>query len=219
MIILLSLTLIGAMYAGIAQVLVMFVPGVPVGVWVVILTLVTLAVLLKGSYQRVEFMAVWMVSLFTFMTVLAAAVLTSNPDYFTWTRMAERLSFGLPEKGLVVAIAVFGITGVNSGELSAYPYWCVEKGYARFTGSREVSEAWRRRARGWIRVMHCDIVVAMLVYTLATVAFYMLGAGVLHTLGQVPKGNEMIAVLSRMYTETMGGFGLVLFYVGANTVL
>ncbi len=219
LIILLSLTLIGAMYAGIAQVMVMFVPGVPVGAWVVILTLVTLAVLLKGSYQRVEFLAVWMVSLFTFMTVLAAAVLTSNPDYFTWTKMAEGLSFGLPEKGLVVAIAVFGITGVNAGELSAYPYWCVEKGYARFTGPREDSEAWRRRARGWIRVMHCDIVVAMLVYTLATVAFYMLGAGVLHTLGQVPKGNEMIAVLSSMYTETMGGFGLVMFYVGAIAVL
>lgn len=46
LIIVLSLTLIGAMYAGIAQVMVMFVPGVPVGAWFVILTLVTLAVLL-----------------------------------------------------------------------------------------------------------------------------------------------------------------------------
>jgi Mn2+/Fe2+ NRAMP family transporter len=197
----------------------LFVPSVPIGVWVVILTGVTLAVLLKGSYQRVEFLAVWMVVLFTLMTVFAAAVLTSNPAYFTWARMAEGLSIGLPEKGLTVAIAVFGITGVNAGELSAYPYWCVEKGYARFTGPREDSEAWRRRARGWIRVMHCDILVSMVVYTLATVAFYMLGAGVLHTLGQVPNGNEMIAVLSRMYTETMGPFGLVLFYVGAIAVL
>lgn len=218
-IILLSLTLIGAMYAGLAQVLAMFVPGVPVGAWVVVLTIVTLAVLLRGSYQRVEFLAVWMVALFSLMTVLAAAVLTSQPDYFSWSRMAEGLSFGLPEKGLAVAIAVFGITGVNAGELSAYPYWCVEKGYARFTGPREDSDAWRARARGWIRVMHCDILVSMLVYTLATVAFYMLGAGVLHTLGQIPKGNETIAVLSTMYTETMGSFGLLLFYAGAIAVL
>ena len=67
--------------------------------------------------------------------------------------------------------------------------------------------------------MHWDIVVSMCVYTLATVAFYMLGAGVLHTLGKVPQGNETIAVLSQMYTETMGGAGLYLFYVGAVFVL
>ena len=219
LIIVLSLTLIGAMYAGLAQVMASFIPGIPIDAWVVILTGLTLAVLLKGSYQRVEFLAVCMVVLFTLMTVFAAAVLTRNPDYFTWARMAEGLSIRLPEKGLTLAIAVFGITGVNAGELSAYPYWCVEKGYARFTGPREDSEAWRRRARGWIRVMHCDILVSMVVYTLATVAFYMLGAGVLHTLGEVPKGNEMITVLSRMYTETMGTFGLILFYVGAIAVL
>ena len=40
-----------------------------------------------------------------------------------------------------------------------YPYWCVEKGYARFVGQRDGSAAWTARARGWIRVMHLDIVV------------------------------------------------------------
>ena len=142
-----SLTLIGAMYAGIAQVMTWFIPAVPIGVWVVILTGLTLALLLGGTYRRIEFLATWMVALFSLMTVFAAAVLTSNPDYFSWSAMVSGLTFGLPEKGLVVAIAVFGITGVNTGELSAYPYWCIEKGYARFTGPREDSEAWRRRAR------------------------------------------------------------------------
>ena len=37
--------------------------------------------------------------------------------------------------------------------------------------------------------------------------------------GEVPKGNETIQVLSRMYTETLGAFGLYLFYVGAVAVL
>jgi len=212
---LLSLVLIGAMYAGVAQVAAQFVPGVPMGAWVVALTALTLLVLLWGTYERVEFLAVAMVAAFTFMTILAAAVLTSEPDYFSWAQMAEGMTFDLPEQGVAVAIAVFGITGVNAGELSAYTYWCVEKGYARHVGPREDSAAWRRRAQGWIRVMHWDIVVSMAVYTLATVAFYMLGAGVLHTMGTVPQGNETIDVLSSMYTQTMGGFGLVVFYVGA----
>ena len=71
---------------------------------------------------------------------------------------------------------------------SCIPYWCVEKGYARFVGRREDSEAWLARARGWIRLMHVDIALSMVVYTIATVAFYLLGAGVLHGLGRVPGG-------------------------------
>ena len=213
--IVLSLSLIGAMYAGVAQVMTLLVPAVPVGIWVVALTAVTLVVLLAGSYRHIEKASIWMVAVFTFMTVLAAAVLTRQPEYFGWQQVLQGLQFGLPEKGLIIAVTVFGITGVNSGELFAYPYWCVEKGYARFAGPRDAGAAWQHRARGWIRVMHCDILVSMLIFTTATVAFYFLGAGVLHTLGQVPAGGETIAVLSRMYTETMGTFGLYVFYVGA----
>ncbi len=216
---LLAISLIGAMYAGAAQVMARAVPGIPLGVWVVALAGLTLFALLGGTYRRIERMTVWMVATFTLMTVFAAGVLTGYPEYFTWRAAGEGLLFGLPEEGIVIAIAVFGITGVNSGELFAYPYWCVEKGYARFTGPRENSEAWRRRAAGWIRVMHFDILVSMLVYTLATVAFYFLGAGVLHTLGRIPEGDETIQVLSAMYSETMGEFGLYLFYVGALFVL
>lgn len=216
---LLAITLIGAMYAGVAQVAARAIPAIPIGVWVVLLAGLTLVTLLGGTYRRIELMTVWMVAIFTLMTVFAAAVLTGHPEYFSWSAVGEGLRFDLPEKGIVIAIAVFGITGVNSGELFAYPYWCVEKGYARFTGPREDSEDWRRRARGWIRVMHFDIVVSMLVYTLATVAFYFLGAGILHTLGTVPQGDETIVMLSSMYSETMGTFGLYLFYVGAVFVL
>ena len=95
-------------------------------------------------------------------------------------------SFELPAAGLATAIAVFGITGVGATELVMYPYWCIEKGYARFVGPRDGSRAWVARARGWIRVMHLDIFCSLVIYTMATVAFYLLGAGVLHRMGVVP---------------------------------
>jgi Mn2+/Fe2+ NRAMP family transporter len=47
----------------------------------------------------------------------------------------------------------------------------------------------------------------------------MLGAGVLKPLGLSPSGNETIAVLSRMYTETLGAWASALFLVGALFVL
>jgi Mn2+/Fe2+ NRAMP family transporter len=120
---------------------------------------------------------------------------------------------------VAIALATFGITGVGATELYMYTYWCVEKGYARYTGPHEESEAWRRRARGWMRVMHVDVVFSMIIYTVATIAFYLLGAGILHGMGQVPATHDMIPILSNIYTETLGGWARYLFYVGAIIIL
>ena len=208
------------MYIGVSQVMFSLVPGVPVTGWVLIFLATTLALLLGGAYGRIEKIAMFKVAVFTAITVLSAILLMSMPQYFSWGQVASGLVPSLPSSdGLAVAIAVFGITGVAAGELCIYPYWCIEKGYARFTGPREDSEAWRKRARGWIRVMNVDVVVSMIIYTLATVAFYLLGAGVLHGMGQVPAGKEMIAALSNIYTQTLGPWSLWLFYLGAVMIL
>src|SRR5213592_623587 len=134
------------------------------------------------------------VGLFTMLTFLAALLVFRQPQYFSWSALLRGLKPQLPGAGLTTAVAVFGITGVGASELFMYPYWCVEKGYARFTGPREDTPAWRVRAAGWIRVMHVDIACSLVVYTLATVAFYLLGAGVLHGMGVVPSARDMIPV-------------------------
>jgi manganese transport protein len=120
---------------------------------------------------------------------------------------------------MATALAVFGITGVGATELYMYTYWCVEKGYARYTGPHEESKAWRLRARGWVHVMNTDVVFSMAIYTAATVAFYLLGAGILHGMGLIPATSDMIPILSNIYTETLGGWAKWLFYVGAIIVL
>ena len=64
---------------------------------------------------------------------------------------------------------------------------------------------WAHRARGWTRVMQLDAWFSMVVFTVATVAFYLLGAAVLHPQGLDPKGTEMIPTLSRMYLQPLEG--------------
>ena len=81
------------------------------------------------------------------------------------------------------------------------------------------SEAWARRAKGWISVMYKDAFVSWAIYTFGTLAFFIMGAAVLQPQGLVPKGNEMITTLSRMYTDTLGAWASVLFLVGAIAVL
>ena len=214
-----TLLQIGAMYGGVAQVMNLIFPSIPLKAWVLILLALTLVLLLGGGYSRIERLAWIKVGLFTLLTVLAAALLIRLPQYFTWSNLADGFRFQMPGEGLATAVAVFGITGVGASELFMYPYWCVEKGYARFAGKREDSEAWLARARGWIKVMHVDILASMIIYTVATVAFYLLGAGVLHGMGVVPSAKDMIPVLSRIYTETLGGWSLWIFYLGAIATL
>ncbi len=210
---------VGAMYGGVSQVMHLVIPAVPVAAWVVVFLAITLALLLGAGYARVEKIAMVKVGLFTVITALAAVVLMRMPRFFSWPAVAEGLRFELPQAGIGMAVAVFGITGVGAAELFMYPYWCVEKGYAQFTGPRTADRGWERRARGWIRVMHFDITVSMVIYTAATVAFYLLGAGVLHGMGLVPASADMIPVLSNLYTQTLGSWTLGIFYVGAIATL
>src|SRR5262245_58029919 len=210
---------VGAMLGGVSQVMHLLVPAIPVQAWVVIFLALTLLLLLGGGYERVERLAMVKVGVFTRLTFLAAIVLTRMPQYFSWRGCLEGFKLELPGANISTAMAVFGITGVGATELFMYPYWCVEKGYARFTGRRDESADWDRRARGWVRVMHFDIVASMFIYTAATVGFYLLGAGVLHGMGLVPAANDMIPVLSNIYTETLGEWALWPFYAGAVITL
>ena len=67
--------------------------------------------------------------------------------------------------------------------------------------------------------MNVDVIGSMIIYTIATVAFYMLGAGILNKLGMVPAGKEMISVLTNIYTQTFGNWARWLFYLGAIVIL
>jgi hypothetical protein len=210
---------VGAMFGGVSQVMNQLVPSIPVNAWVLAFLALTLLLLLSGGYERIEHLAMIKVGLFTMLTFLCSLLLARMPQYFSWERVAEGFKFQMHGAGLTTAVAVFGITGVGATELFMYPYWCIEKGYARFAGRHDASPEWHARAGGWIRVMHVDIFASMLIYTIATVAFYLLGAGVLHGMGLVPAANDMIPVLSNIYTQTLGPWSLWLFYLGAIATL
>ena len=187
--------------------------------WLIILTLVGMGLGLVGQYMTLERITTLLVALFTFTTLASALLLFWTPYAVTPAALLDGLRFALPSDGAVTAFAVFGITGVGASELLLYPYWCVEKGYARAAGPRDGSAAWRERAMGWISVMKKDVWLCMVIYTVATLAFFFLGAAVLHAQGLVPEGFGTVQILSGMYTETLGNWAFYLFGVGAFVVL
>ncbi len=198
--------------------------------WATLVTLITSVLLVAGRYGLIQWASTLMVAVFTLVTVLNVFMLQAQPEWaVTWSDIWLGLSCRLPPKTqmpdgstfypLTTALATFGIIGVGANELIAYPYWCVEKGYARFVGQKDDSAAWVDRARGWLRVMRWDAWCSMGVYTFATVAFYLLGAATLGRIHLVPKGNDMIRTLSIMYEPVFGGWTGPVFLFGAFAVL
>jgi manganese transport protein len=174
--------------------------------------------LVTGRYRPVEALSAAMVAMFTSSTIVAMIALQWTPYRVSGADILHGLSFRMPES-FTVAFAAFGITGVGASELIYYPYWCLEKGYARHIGVRDDSPAWRQRAAGWLRVLHADALLSLVIYTGATVAFYILGAAVLHARALQVTDRELIETLSQMYGETLGVAGSWIFLVGAFTVL
>lgn len=236
---------IGAMIGGVAQAIELAVPGLgdwiagwpglsstplaallesqPDLPWAVVVTLVTMVLLGTGSYRLVERGTTIMVVTFTLMTIGCVFLLPSQHAIGA-ADVAAGLQphLGMPREFVVAAFTMFGITGVGASELLAYPYWCIEKGYARFVGPREAGPDWTRRALGWLRVMRLDAWVSMVIYTIATVSFYLLGAAVLHstTAGEGLPGDRLLVVLSRMYEPVLGPRGATMFIVvGSFAVL
>lgn len=187
--------------------------------WAVLVTLVAIVTLYSNRYGLIEKVAVFLTMTFVLVTVVIALGLPATEFAYSGGDLASGLSLSLPAGAIGVAIAMFGLTGVGSEEITAYTYWCLEKGYARWSGPADASPAYRRRALGWIAVMQKDALVAWVVYTLSTMAFYVMGAAVLHPQGLVPDGNDMIEVLSQTYSSVLGDWGRVLFLVGALAAL
>lgn len=190
----------------------------PTWLWAALITGSCAALLSIGRYVFIERFATVLVALFTLFTILAVVGLAWTPYRLQAEPLLDGLRFHLPSS-FATAFAAFGVIGVGASELIYYPYWCLEKGYARFTGPNDGSAAWSERARGWLRVLQIDAWVSFAFYTGATLAFYLLGAAVLHAKGLEVSDQDLIVTLSHMYEESFGAAGFWIFLGGALVVL
>jgi Mn2+/Fe2+ NRAMP family transporter len=210
---------VGGIVGGVAMVCVEIWPSLQAGVLVWPVALLASVLVWKGGYTLIERLCVILICLFTLFTVASLISLQFTDYSVSAADVASGLTFTLPQAALLVAVGAFGITGIGGDEIMAYNYWLIEKGYAKHTGQRQDSADWERRARGWIQIMKWDALVSMVVYTLVTIVFYLLGAAVLHRQGLVPESSHLISTLSLMYTESLGKWAGGVFLAGAFVVL
>lgn len=214
-----SLTGLGGLIGGSGQAIALLFPGLDPLLAVAVLAVLASVLLGSGSYRRLETVMLVLVMTFTALTITGVLLMQDTEFAMRTSDIVSGFRFEFSTGVAVLALAAYGYTGVNSGEIAAYTYWCIEKGYSARIGRFDNTPEWYRRAHGWLRVLRTDVWMTLIILTCATIPFYILGAGVLHALGERPEGNTMIQALSNMYTQTLGPWSLWLFGVGAFCIL
>jgi len=190
-------------------------------VWVFISCLITWLLLYFGSYRSLEKTLLAMVLFFSFMTLIIALAMQSTEYQVNLNQISEGLTFSLPTEYLPLALAVFGFTGISYGEIMAYTYWCLEKGYAEDTDN-DIEEK-----KHWIKTMQTDVWVTVFFITLGTLPFFFLGAGVLNNVPELQESLatssfwdvDVISSLQNMFSLVLGGWAKWLFIILAFFVL
>lgn len=196
-----------------------------IAIWAGIVAVITSVLMYIGRYDFIQVASTIMVGTFTAVTIGTVVMLQVTDWSISWESIRSGLTFRLPPVGesgvnpVGVALAAFGMIGLSAGELIMYPYWCLEEGYARLTGPRDATPAWGARARGWMRVMRVDAWLSMVVYTISTVAFYLLGAAVLSRTGLAVRDEGLVRTLAEMYEPVLGSWAENIFLFGAFTIL
>jgi hypothetical protein len=67
--------------------------------------------------------------------------------------------------------------------------------------------------------MKVDALGSMVIYTIATAAFFLMGVAVLHSEGRNPEGMRMDSTLAQSYVPVFGEYARWLFLAGAIAVL
>ena len=195
----------------------MLLPLISENLWVIIICLLTWLILYWGSYKSLEKVLLLMVITFSVITLIISIVMQTTEYQVNIDQILHGLSFDFKLEYLALAIAVYGYTGINFGEIMAYTYWCLEKGYAKEAGNKNEG------IKSWIKVMQTDVWTTLLLMTIGTLPFFFLGAGVLNQLpAEITSEltfDDIIPRLIYMFTEVMGDWAKWIFLIGAFFVL
>jgi len=190
-------------------------------IWVVVLAAVVIGILWRGIYEEMEKLITFLVIGFSVSVVVSVFLIQGTPYAITADQVVSGVTFSLGEHRQLAGFAVIslmGALGATANEMFMYPYWVLEKGYVKYTGTMD-SEGWAERTRGWIRIMQIDVGVCTVLATVITAAYFLIGAAVLHGQSIVPEGRETVDELSSIFTASYGAWSRNLFLFGAFCTL
>lgn len=189
--------------------------------WGALIVFASVVLLWGGWYRQLEFLVMILVGGFSISVGLGVLMIQGTPYRITGEQLLSGLTFSLGDHRKEAAYAVvslMGALGVAANELLMYPYWILEKGYARELGAPE-SPGWTERAREKIKLIWIDAGFSTLLATFVTAAFFLLGSAILYGHGEPPQGLAVVDQISGVFTKTYGEWSKVIFLLGAFCTL
>ena len=188
----------GGLAGAVAEAGHLMIPVLSTEIWVAIACFITWFILYLGTYQTLEKVLLGMVFFFSVVTLIIAISMQSTTYAISSSQILEGLTFSFPFEHATLALAVFGFTGISYGEIMAYTYWCLEKGYAKHDGDQH-------EVKAWIKVMQTDVWATVFFVTIGTLPFFLLGAAILYPLGLYPPPDgDIIQTLLNIFTTILG---------------
>lgn len=189
-------------------------------IWAAVMALLTLALLWQGWYSSLEKLVMILVGIFSVSVGIGVFLIQGTEYRISAAEFMSGLTFSLGDQpgAAFAVVSIMGALGTAANELFMYPYWILEKGYAKELADPE-SEGWVARARHWINMVRVDAGLSTAVATIVTAAFFLLGCAVLYREGIQPEGLGVVDQISRVYTNAYGEWSKVLFMAGAFCTL
>lgn len=189
--------------------------------WHFIIFLVVGIILWWGFYHVMEPLVTGLVISFSLVVLVSVFLIQGTPYQFGLQDVAMGLKFKIPPGGGAIALGLMGSVGMTAFEMFFYPYWIQEKGYSSFIGKKPEKnlDDYYRRAAGWIEVMRADTLIATILAVVLTIAYYIMGASILHKLEVLPAGLDVVKDISNIFTATYGRWAYWLFMFGGFCTL
>lgn len=190
-------------------------------IWGAIVVVLAVLLLWGGWYRQLETLVMLLVGGFSISVFIGMFLIQSTPLRITSHEVLSGLTLSLGpnrEQAAYAVISLMGALGVAANELIMYPYWILEKGYARDLGDPD-SEGWADRVRQRVNWIWLDAGLSTALATVVTAAFFLLGAAVLFRNRVVPQGPAVIEQISGVFTESWGEWSKIIFAGGAFCTL
>ena len=112
-----AFTGLGGLIGGAGQALLLLFPGIPDLPVVACLAVIIAMLLRSGRYQHLERIMLLLVFIFTLLTVTCLILMQSTGYAVQWQDITQGFQFEFSYPYAVLALAAYGYTGVNSGEI------------------------------------------------------------------------------------------------------
>ena len=152
-----SIAGMGGLAGAVAESAHLIIEQINISVWVIIVCSITWLILFFGTYKSLEKILLYMVCFFSLVTLIIAIAMQYTNYSISSSQILSGFAFNFDITHAGLALAVFGFTGISYGEIMAYTYWCLEKGYADHSDKKN-----------WIKIMQTDVWATVFFVTICT---------------------------------------------------